>query len=89
MFSRESSPGISSVFCIINMDFNIGGSFIYFTFISSPLRAYYEFNPQFPAKTSLNLPAAALQTGALTNWKTLVHVYLIIREIVIKIWKLF
>ena len=52
----------------IHMDFKYVG-FTYFTFITLPLRAYYEFNPQFPATASLSLRAPALQAGALTNWE--------------------
>ena len=52
----------------IHMDFKYVG-FTYYTFIPSPLRAYYEFNPQFTSTTSLNLRAPALQAGALTNWE--------------------
>ena len=72
----------------IHVDFKYVG-FTYFTFISSPLRAYYEFNPQFPATASLNLRAPALQAGALNQLGTLVDVYLIIREIAVKIWEIF
>ena len=43
--------------------------FTYYTFITLPLRAYYEFNPQSTSTASLNLRAPALQAGALTNWE--------------------